>query len=128
MWFAAPGWLRSSRSVITASFIVDAAGYSLVALALPQMAPVARSSSRTLIDPGAPARYFSTAVIRCCMRQEKRGAIPVQAGWGVGLGSGAADAAAQAPTVTRTGAAKDHQAALRDPGNAMILPTREHSR
>src|ERR1035441_5146124 len=112
MWFAAPGWLRSSRSVITASFIVDAAGYSLVALALPQMAPVARSSSRTLIDPGAPARYFSTAVIRCCMRQEKRGAIPVQAG--VGLGSGAADAAAQAPTVTRTGGGNNHQAALGD--------------
>src|ERR1022692_38449 len=94
MWFAAPGWLRSSRSVITASFIVDAAGYSLVALALPQMAPVARSSSRTLIDPGAPARYFSTAVIRCCIRQEKRGAIPVQAGVGLGRGGGGAGGSA----------------------------------
>src|ERR1039457_673726 len=52
--------------------------------------------------------------------------IPVQVG--VGLGDGGEDAAALAHTVTRARVAKNHRAASRDPGNAMILPSRERSR
>src|ERR1039457_6798406 len=108
-----------------ASFIVDAAGYSIVALPLRQMALVARSSSTMPIDPGEPTRYFSTAVILRCMRQEKRGGFPEQLG--VGRGDGGEDSGAPAVTVTRARVAKSHRAALPDPGNTMIPSLRGRS-
>src|ERR1039458_7268715 len=86
-----PAALRCSRSVIMASFIVDAAGYSAEALTLPQTAPVARSWTTMPIEPGVPARELRTSPIRCCISQEKPGAIPEQVGVGLGVGLGVGD-------------------------------------